>query len=781
MRRLVLRSYQSPGDVLMLTAAVRDLHAAAPGQFQTDVRTSAQALWENNPHLTALQPGPGVEEVDMHYPLVHRSNQAPYHFLHGYHQYLETRLGLRLPVTRFRGDVHLSAAEREAPPPGADRGVPERFWVVVAGGKYDFTAKWWPPDAFQQVVDHFRGRISFVQCGEAGHWHPRLQGVVDLVGRTSLRDFVRLVHHADGVLCPVTFAMHLAAAVPVRPGRPPLRACVVVAGGREPAHWEAYPGHRFLSTVGALDCCAEGGCWRSRCQPVGDGDDKDRSNLCERPVQVRPDLRIARCMEMISPADVIRAVESYYEGGALSYTTAAPAREAVLVEFPHGLGDAVQLTVVLAHLARLRPGWDVDVAALVGKHSAFFELCRRSLVLGRDPVEHVRYGRVFRLGWDECRQAHGGWPSTKPSRCLLEAFGITPRPELCRYTIRVGDEARERSRAYLEGVCGPGGGGRFPAVLLHYQGNTSGGHKDLSHELARRLCQAVLRAGLVPVVLDWDRRSPWPDGVRVHNPGPDDPLWGGTGTGDAEALAALIGLSTLFVGVDSGPLHVAGATDTPTLAVWTEHHPVHFFDLADNVTHLVPVGHARLAAGPEAVRFFEASYRHRTYADLEAELPALVEALLAEAEVMALYSPPYTPRYNGSIEAGIGSLKTRAHEAAARQGRPGAWACADIEGAREEANLFSERRGPGGPTPAEAWEGRTLISDDERRKFNEAVTTEIAERERACYDAAQRGEQQHTDQATRRREAISAALVAQGYLSYTRRRIPLPISRPKVT
>src|SRR5262249_23892867 len=42
-------------------------------------------------------------------------------------------------------------------------------------------------------------------------------------------------------------------------------------------------------------------------------------------------------------------------------------------------------------------------------------------------------------------------------------------------------------------------------------------------------------------------------------------------------------------------------------------------------------------------------------------------------------------------------------------------------------------------------------------------------------------EQRHADQARRRREAISAALVAQGYLSYTRRRIPEPISQPRVT
>src|SRR5262249_46915369 len=42
---------------------------------------------------------------------------------------------------------------------------------------------------------------------------------------------------------------------------------------------------------------------------------------------------------------------------------------------------------------------------------------------------------------------------------------------------------------------------------------------------------------------------------------------------------------------------------------------------------------------------------------------------LLEAEgVTVLYSPPYTPRYNGSIEAGGGALETRGHEGGARQG-----------------------------------------------------------------------------------------------------------------
>ncbi len=230
-------------------------------------------------------------------------------------QFLEERLGLRIPVTRFAGDMHLSDAEKRLPPPGSELDVPEHFWIIVAGGKHDFTAKWWNPANYQKVVDHFRGKVRFVQCGEAAHWHPPLDGVINLVGKTSTREFVRLTYHADGVLCPVTLAMHLAAAVETKPGQPKNRPCVVIAGGREPKHWEAYPHHQFLDTLGMLPCCADGGCWKSRCQTVGDGDPKDHQDLCVSPVPVRPDLSIPRCMEMITPADVIRRIEMYLANG----------------------------------------------------------------------------------------------------------------------------------------------------------------------------------------------------------------------------------------------------------------------------------------------------------------------------------------------------------------------------------------------------------------------------------------------------------------------------------
>jgi len=322
MRFLILRSYQSPGDILMLSAAIRELHTAHPGQFQTDVRTSADALWEHNPRITKLsESDPQVEVIDMHYPLVHQS-QSPYHFTHGYVQFLEKRLGISIFVSRFGGEVFLDDEERQSPFPGIE--LPEKFWIIVAGGKHDFTAKWWNPASYQQVVNHFAGKIAFVQCGEAGHWHPPLSGggVINLVGKTSLRQFVRLMHHASGVVCPVTFAMHLAVAVETRRGRPKIRPCVVIAGGREPPNWEAYPQHQYISTVGSLSCGLEG-CWKSRCQLVGDGDEKDRRNVCEQPVQLTTDLRIPLCMNMITPQDVIRRIELYLAGDAYSATATA--------------------------------------------------------------------------------------------------------------------------------------------------------------------------------------------------------------------------------------------------------------------------------------------------------------------------------------------------------------------------------------------------------------------------------------------------------------------------
>jgi hypothetical protein len=290
-----------------MTAAVRDLHACYPGEYLTDVRSSCSEIWENNPYLTPLSDNdPDVTQIECHYPLINRSNQEPWHFIHGYIQHLNEVLSVNIRPTEFKGDIHLSEQEKawySQVHEIVGRDVP--FWIIVSGGKFDYTTKWWETERYQEVINYFLGQILFVQVGDLSHRHPPLEGVLDLRGKTDLRQLIRLVYHSDGVLCPVTSLMHFAAAIDSKHPNRGRRACVVVAGGREPAHWEAYPGHQFLHTIGALRCCAFGGCWKST---VGGVD----ADSCKETIGNLP-----RCMDLIQSKHVIQAISQYYKGGAL--------------------------------------------------------------------------------------------------------------------------------------------------------------------------------------------------------------------------------------------------------------------------------------------------------------------------------------------------------------------------------------------------------------------------------------------------------------------------------
>jgi transposase InsO family protein len=91
-----------------------------------------------------------------------------------------------------------------------------------------------------------------------------------------------------------------------------------------------------------------------------------------------------------------------------------------------------------------------------------------------------------------------------------------------------------------------------------------------------------------------------------------------------------------------------------------------------------------------------------------------MQKLLVRWQVVPLLSPLYLPRYNASVEASNGSLKTRAHYEAVRHGRAGAWTCDDVETARVQANLTSRPWGSKGPTPQERWDQRVPITIEQR-------------------------------------------------------------------
>lgn len=322
-RRFRLLHTRAPGDIVAMTGLVRDLKRTYGDEVLIETQTSCKSLWRYNPYVTTFAPDtPGVKELTLCYQRGIKGQKfEPVHFLSEFHRNFKNQTGIDVPITEPRPDLHLSDEERTVRP------VSGRYWVFLSGGKSDFTIKVWHNDNWIKTVRLLQEyEIPLVQIGavDEGHWHPQVPGVLDLVGRTSLRDVLRIIQHADGVICGVTFAMHAAAALE--------KPCVVIAGGREAWWWEAYVRqnrglgcpeklrvpHRYLHTIGLLDCTDHhGGCWKNKVVPLN----KDPL-LCKKPVML-PGQPVAACMHMITPEHVVEAVMSYYQDGSLPPIKAA--------------------------------------------------------------------------------------------------------------------------------------------------------------------------------------------------------------------------------------------------------------------------------------------------------------------------------------------------------------------------------------------------------------------------------------------------------------------------
>ena len=323
--RLLLRHRFGLGDAVLLTALCRDIQLAYPGQFELILDANYRELFDNNPYARVMRSDePAVSRrLDIRYKAgIRASNRGErVHMLAWYHRDFQTHTGLTVPLTRAGGDLHLTAAELRPTVQG-------RYWVVMAGGKADATVKIWRQRYWQQTVDRLAtAGIQCVQAGAVGasHIHHKLTNVVDMVGKCKgAREFCSLLANAEGVICPITGAMHIAAALN--------KPAVVIAGGREAAWWEhytprynAFPSttilpieHRFLHTIGELDCCRTAGCWKHRTVVLPDGQQgyNSPSQLCRLPV-ISDSTAAPQCMDNIKPEAVVAAVLSYYNQESL--------------------------------------------------------------------------------------------------------------------------------------------------------------------------------------------------------------------------------------------------------------------------------------------------------------------------------------------------------------------------------------------------------------------------------------------------------------------------------
>jgi ADP-heptose:LPS heptosyltransferase len=315
MEKIVLVNDLSPGDVLLMSIAIRSLHKAYPGKYISDVRSPCNDIFQNNPYVQHINvPDPAaankvIEELKKderhppimlgdtkyiisHYPLIHISGMTGLPFADGHRMFLAQQLGIDIPRTGMKPDIFFSKGELSLP-----RQVEGKYWIINAGVKNDYTLKYYP--YYQEVVDLLKDKIKFVQVGHSAHSHPLLKDVIDLRGKTNLRQLFLLSKYAEGAICPVSLQMVIMAGLS--------KPCVVVAGAREGVRWQLNPDHRFLYTNGAVKCATYDGCWRAKLEE------------CNFKVNNNP-----MCMELIRPEDIARAVELHYLGGVLRYENEGP-------------------------------------------------------------------------------------------------------------------------------------------------------------------------------------------------------------------------------------------------------------------------------------------------------------------------------------------------------------------------------------------------------------------------------------------------------------------------
>jgi ADP-heptose:LPS heptosyltransferase len=212
---------------------------------------------------------------------------------------MEKKIGLEIKKTGIRPELWISDLEKSwinQVITTFDYHGP--FWMLNAGRKPDNELKQY--HRWQEVValfnQRFKGKLKLVQIGHEAHIHPQLEGVLSLVGKTDLRQLIRLGYWAHGSVGPLSFQFVMSAAFE--------QPYVVLAAGKEGVRWHIYPHGRYIYTNGALSCCAWDGCWLGGVKGV-----------CKQLINHNGTNEVPRCFSLIEPYQIVDSIELYYRGG----------------------------------------------------------------------------------------------------------------------------------------------------------------------------------------------------------------------------------------------------------------------------------------------------------------------------------------------------------------------------------------------------------------------------------------------------------------------------------
>lgn len=243
------------GDDLLCTTVARELRGRHSGNIW--VGTNRAELFECNPDAHAVPVSDwrlgrlaallGADVRPLWYtrydPHGDRDPEPPMHFA----AMMCGKAGISGPIS-IRPYLFLRRAESEQGRVGKNQIA---IQSTTRSAATPLQNKEWLPERFQMVADVLSKTHSMVQLGSFGD--PRLDGVVDLRGKTSLRQAAAILSQSRLFVGLAGGLMHLARAVDC--------PAVIVYGGRERARVSGYICNKNLE---AMPPCAP--CWqRNRC------------------------------------------------------------------------------------------------------------------------------------------------------------------------------------------------------------------------------------------------------------------------------------------------------------------------------------------------------------------------------------------------------------------------------------------------------------------------------------------------------------------------------------
>ncbi len=297
---LLIEQRLSPGDMLGgVVPLVESIHKQFPGEYLTDVAgTAADVFFAYSPHRTRLR-SPD-RRFYAHYN-VNGSDQRSFSFAQAHCDHFSEVMKLKKPLinqTR-KPSIYLTEQERE---PIAE--LPAHYLVMTAGYKTDCDVKGKGSHLlWADVVEYCRSvGVEVLQVGErnSAHVHDPIPGAVDLVGRTSLRQLVRLVSQAVATLSSISLLTHVSAAFDVP------NLCV---SSRESHDFAMYRTTIPFHCIGLLSCAsgeAAGGCWRNTLEPVL-VNGKPRGDHCALPVIQEDGSMVPTCTNVVRQSGAVQA------------------------------------------------------------------------------------------------------------------------------------------------------------------------------------------------------------------------------------------------------------------------------------------------------------------------------------------------------------------------------------------------------------------------------------------------------------------------------------------